>query len=133
MSGLKDPTMMLLERSLTASLHRQNLITANVANLDTPNFTPSDLDFSQVLADMEGRQLKGVRRTHDAHQSPREGVMEAATEKRPDVAPGLDGNSVDLDAQMGRMAQNGIFYQANTQAISRKLAVLKYVVTEGGM
>lgn len=133
MSQINDPTLTLLERSLTISLHRQNLLNANIANLDTPNYTPSDLDFPEVLSRMQGGKAGQIRQTDGRHFS--EGVeeaLEAATRERADVAPGLDGNSVDLDTQMARMAHNGIFYQAGTQAISRKLAVLKYVINDTG-
>ena len=46
--------------------------------------------------------------------------------------PSFDGNEVDLDTTMSAMAENAIQYGANARAASAKLAILKYVVSDGG-
>ncbi len=43
----------------------------------------------------------------------------------------LDGNTVDLDRTMVAMAENALQYGASARAAGRKLAILKYVASDG--
>ncbi len=136
MSLIGDPTLSLLNRGLDVSLARQNILTANVANLDTPGYTPSDVDFASALRDaIDGGHVR-LRQAHLGHSRGMAGagaMGSIETHQRPDTTPGGDGNSVDLDAQMARLSQNAIFYQAQTRVVSKKLAMLKYAVSEGAL
>jgi flagellar basal-body rod protein FlgB len=49
----------------------------------------------------------------------------------PAAAPGLDGNAVDLDRTMGAIAENAIQYGAAAKAAAKKLAILRYVASDG--
>ncbi|MCA9565141.1 MAG: flagellar basal body rod protein FlgB [Myxococcales bacterium] len=122
MSAINDSTLSLLERGLTVSLTRQNLLASNVANLDTPGFVPADVDFEGA---MQAASRAGANRTAR--------IAARHTSASPDRAPGVDGNAVDLDVQMGRIAQNNLLYGATTRAVSKKLALLRYVISEGGL
>lgn len=132
MSFLNDSTISLLQRGLNAQLARQNQLTSNVANLDTPGYVPKDVDFQQALAHTQSAGK--LKRTNQGHQA-----LDADAEvgirnvESPDRAPSANGNQVDLDTQMARIAQNAISYQANIKAVSKKLAILKYTVSEGGI
>jgi flagellar basal-body rod protein FlgB len=135
MSIINDQTLSLLGRSLNVSLARQNALASNVANLDTPGFTPRDVDFADALRAAESRDAMGLEKTSDKHidEAGAAAHRDVQLVERADTAPGPDGNTVDLDAQMARVAENAIFYQANTRAVSKKLQLLKYVVNDGGM
>jgi flagellar basal-body rod protein FlgB len=43
----------------------------------------------------------------------------------------LDGNQVDLDRTMMSMTENSLQYGASARAAGRKLAILKYVASDG--
>jgi flagellar basal body rod protein FlgB len=47
-------------------------------------------------------------------------------------APSIDGNGVDLDRTMAALAENGLQYAAGARAAGKKLAILRYVVSDGG-
>ena len=130
MSIFFDPTMIAAERGLDISLYRQGVLNSNVANLDTPGYTPKDVDFSSALANAFTPSAKVVR-THAKHLQGIGGAGDFETYTRPDRAPGLDKNSVDLDAQMGRVSQNAILYNATSRVVTKKLAMLRYAVSEG--
>lgn len=135
MTVITDATMQMLERSMDVTMRRQMLLTSNVANLDTPNFTPADVDFESALREARHTsQGAGMVRSNTRHLAGQtsEAADSGTIRYSPDVPAGRDGNSVDLDTQMSRLSQNAIFYQANSQAVSKKLAILKYAVTEGG-
>ena len=42
-----------------------------------------------------------------------------------------DGNAVDLDRAMVALAQNGLQYAASAKAAGKKLAILRYVASDG--
>ncbi|QIA26931.1 flagellar biosynthesis protein FlgB [Thermaerobacter sp. PB12/4term] len=42
-----------------------------------------------------------------------------------------DGNNVDLDVEMARMAENGVHYQALVRQLSDRIALLRTVIAEG--
>ena len=43
----------------------------------------------------------------------------------------LDGNSVSLDQQIGLLNENALNYEASLTLLSRTLAKLRYVISEG--
>jgi flagellar basal body rod protein FlgB len=43
----------------------------------------------------------------------------------------LDGNGVDLDKTMVELSRNALLYGAAAKATSKKLAILRYVATDG--
>jgi flagellar basal-body rod protein FlgB len=45
--------------------------------------------------------------------------------------PSLDGNMVDLDRTMAQLAENAMQYNAGAKAASKKLAMLRYVASDG--
>jgi len=107
-----------LSRSLDARLLRHNLISGNLANADTPYFVPVDLDFQGTLrAVTEGAQGAAV---------PREQVF-----YDPTSTPGPDGNAVDLDREMARMAMNHLGYATSLRTMAKRAAILKLAIMEG--
>jgi flagellar basal-body rod protein FlgB len=118
---LFDKTLTVLERSLDVRLQRQNLLSSNAANLDTPDYKERDLDFGAAMA--------GVLAADGAEA--RDQAVQSATHEVDDSVAGLDGNTVDLDRTMTAMAENGLQYSAATRAVSKKLAILKYVANDG--
>jgi flagellar basal-body rod protein FlgB len=112
-------------------MRRQLVLSSNVANLDTPGFTPSDVDFESALskAQAAGKPVA----TNSRHLSLNSAESDIPTSERPDKVESRDGNSVDLDMQMARLGQNAVSYQANIKAASKKLAILKYAASEGAL
>ena len=47
------------------------------------------------------------------------------------TSPSLDGNQVDLDRTMAGLAENSLQYGASAKAAGKKLAILRYVVSDG--
>lgn len=134
-----DSTLSHLERSLDVRLVRQNVLGANVANVDTPGFRPKDVDFAASMAAIDGRTRFGGGM--DQPDMPSTGELESqstsiAAKDLPivDVPAGgasLDGNTVDLDRTMVAMAENALQYGASARAAGKKLAILRYVVSDG--
>ena len=118
---LFDNALTVLERALDVRLYRQNVLAANVANIDTPGYKQREVDFGAALH--SELRANGV--------SEQVSALEHATHDVQGAAPGLDQNTVDLDQTMVSMAENGLQYGAAARAASKKLAILKYVANDG--
>lgn len=116
---LFDNTLTLLERALDVRLGRQNVLASDAANIDTPGFKQKDLDFNKAMAGA----LRSSGNVDDA--------VKAATSEVEGSVAGLDGNSVDLDRTMVALAENGLQYGTAARAAGKKLAILKYVASDG--
>jgi flagellar basal-body rod protein FlgB len=142
-----DSTLGQLERSLDVRLVRQNVLASNVANLDTPGFRPKDVDFATAMATIDGAPggtaAVGMSATASDHLDGQGGVLGSAADGGlpakdlpivdvPSANGSLDGNTVDLDRTMVAMAENALQYGATARAAGRKLAILKYVASDGG-
>lgn len=110
-----------LEHAINLSARRGSLISSNLANVDTPDYVPTDLDFEEALR----AELR-----HRSHFGPMPG--EPMAEADYSVDPSLDGNRVDLDREMTRAMSNRVFYDLGTEAITRRFSMLRYAIDEGG-
>ncbi len=98
---------------------RHNVLAENVANAETPGYRARDIDFGNVLA-----AAFDPTSTETAAPDVQPSVDRDATIK-------LDGNSVDLDMQMGELSENAFKIVALSQLLSRKLEGLKRVIDGG--
>ncbi len=136
MSLIDDVTSRHLERSLDLRHERAQLLTANIANADTPHYQPVDLAFEGELAraleaDAEPTPPGWVE-TDRGHLSGRMDT-EARPERvilRPDVTNTLDGNAVDLDKEMARFTDNSVRFQATVESARRRYQMLVQVIQE---
>jgi flagellar basal-body rod protein FlgB len=114
MKTLFDGTMQLLEQALDARGRRHAVLAGNLANADTPGFTPKDLDFDGALrAASEGERVEAT---------------DAAVLSRPG---GSDGNTVDVDRSLAAVTENTMQYMATARAAQKRLAILRAVVSDG--
>ena len=134
-----DNTLSRLELALDVRLVRENVLAANVANVDTPGFKPKDVDFTATMAAIEGSAHgeSGVSLpTPPTLGGTTADASGLAAHDLPivDVPAGgasFDGNTVDLDRTMVAMAENALQYGASAKAAGKKLAILRYVVSDG--
>lgn len=131
MSGwLNGPVLNVLQKGLEASSMRQQVLSNNVANIDTPNFKRSDVDFQAVLGAALGEKSKilSMKLTSPKHIP---GVAEGGgsgivTDQTTSLRN--DGNNVDVDREMSNVAENGLYYNSLTRAISSQLGLLRMVI-----
>ena len=136
--GRIERTLGTLEKGMDMAVASRRLLAANVANAETPGYKAAELDFERILDQTRGPGSSVVpatlERTHGQHLGgavpapswPIRYVMEPLGEVR------ADGNTVNLEGEMARMAENQIRFQALTQAMNRVLSKLREAITEGG-
>ncbi len=131
---LETPTLSLMERALDYASKRQDALADNVANIDTPGYQRKDASFSDVLAaastdqDDAGAPLTGLQSDpRDIPIGPNAaGPIQVVTDHS--GAMRQDGNNIDMDAEMAKLAQNQVYYQTLTEIVSRQFSDLKYVI-----
>jgi len=131
MSGwLNGPVLNVLQKGLEASSMRQQVLSNNVANIDTPGFKRSDVDFQTVLGTVLGEKSGALSMKLTA-QKHLPGITDAGgsgivTDQSTSLRN--DGNNVDVDKEMSNVAENGLYYNSLTNAISSQLGLLKMVI-----
>lgn len=130
MAGWLDgPVLQILEKGLGASDLRQRVISNNIANVSTPDFKRSDVDFEAVfnaaLGEKDGLPLKMTSPRHLPGLMREDGsgiVTDQSTSLR------VDNNNVDIEREMANAAENGYYHNALTRTISDQLAMLRSVI-----
>ena len=138
---LFDTTLKKLESSLDARLERHTVLSGNLANVDTPGYLPRELDFEGAMAAAQEPSSGAALTAPSA--APVEGHIPVESSGPVATSPGafvrvaeglkggLDGNGVDLDKTMVELSRNALLYGAAAKATSKKLAILRYVATDG--
>ena len=114
------------QKAINLRQQRQDVLAANIANADTPNYKSRDFDFSSALSNAMGEGLR-LPDTQLALTSARHIPAKAVT---PDPAellyrqpfqPSLDGNTVDMDVERVQFADNTMRYQTDLAVISSRI------------
>ncbi len=118
-----DKALGIHEQALNFRAQRAEVLANNIANADTPNFKARDLDVSAVLAE-QSQQREGamrMQRTHEQHFA-LEGVEVAdpALRFRGAMHASLDQNSVDMQQEQARYAENAVQFQASFTFLNSK-------------
>lgn len=125
-----DNHLRLQQDALYLRAERQQVLAANVANADTPNYLARDFDFSSELAKAvkSGRSSAGMslattasRHLNATQQQP---AVRELLYRVPDQ-PSLDGNTVDMDRERAQFTDNAVRYQASVTFLKSSLQKLK--------
>ncbi|MBT1071955.1 flagellar basal body rod protein FlgB [Pelotalea chapellei] len=135
--GLFSTTVAVLGKSIDLRARNQALIASNVANAETPNYTPKALSFEHELQGALKGDGKNVQAPVNARHFPLKGASSRIQSvagkviETPAKTPGKDGNSVEIEAEMSRMTENQIMYNASVQILAKKFEGLRMALREG--
>ena len=104
---------------------RLQLIAANIANADTPQYQAQDLDFTTALRSALRPGTNATGLGGDAIQQ----AAASAQYLRPASQPSLDGNTVDGDRENATYAQAVIEYRASLSFIESKVRSMLTAIT----
>lgn len=111
---------------------RTEVLAANLANADTPNYRARDLDFKSALAaaTSPGAPVH-LKTTSNAHipVTTVNGMPAPELKYRVPLAPAIDGNTVDAQLEQAAFAENNVRYQATLTFVSGKLRSLLTAIT----
>lgn len=128
--GLFGGTINLLDRSLDIRSMRHNLISSNIANQETPGYKAVDVDFKAALDKAEGERLPLTK--SDGHHIG--GIANApggeVSVQQTGVDEGYDKNSVNIEQEMAKMAENTMMYNAAAEILARKFKGLESAIRD---
>ena len=126
----------LMAKALDFRSIRQDMISSNIANADTPYYKPRDISFEDALSAKKAEvfneksdQLKMVK-TDSNHLS----SLKEKTSLKPTIffrdghMARNDANSVDIDVETTQMSKNSIMFNALVQAMKKDLSIYKSVI-----
>ena len=137
MSGLFGNNIFTIaQKSLDFRTSRHDLLASNVANKDTPGYQAEDLVFRASLekalqAEQPGPLKQTDSRHFDGRNTPPLNEVEAQRILSASPYPDFDGNTVDLDREMAKIAENQLMYNATLRMLAHKLRGLKSAIAEG--
>ena len=133
--GLFKGTFQLLGRAMDLRSTKHTVVMSNIANMDTPNYKAFDLMVEEELEKAKGfGNAAKIERTHQRHLSGRHagpGHVMPTLDKTPQASLRRDGNTVDMDREMAKLAENNLMYNAMAQIISKKFQGLKDAIKGG--
>ncbi len=112
-----DAALGIGPKALAFREKRGEILAANLANADTPNFKARDLDFKSVLKQSVTSGVT-MERTQAGHIAPPQQLFGANVMYRNPNQVSLDGNTVEPHIEQARYAENAMQYQASLQFLS---------------
>lgn len=133
-------SMKFTAEALKLRARRQEVLTSNISNVDTPNYKAVDFKFEDALKAATGQMSSthnngagALALTHKGHLAGR-GNNLSTTEllqfRRGNNAS-IDGNSVDIERERAAFAENTVKYEAALRAINGRISTLKQAMGSG--
>ncbi|SCP95942.1 flagellar basal body rod protein FlgB [Anaerobium acetethylicum] len=117
----------VLDKAADASWTRNQIISNNIANVDTPNYKRQDVSFEEALQ----RELRTATENSLDEKVSRVSIDRLAADIYTDSAGysyRMDGNNVDIDTENVELASNQIKYEALVDSMSQEFARIKSVL-----
>ena len=111
----------ILHSALNASSLRQQVISNNIANAETPSYKSKQVVFEDILKQQLSNQTNFVgKRTDPRHVviGKSGAIPMAQTVENSDTVMQNNGNNVDIDNEMTQMGNNSLWYYTLTQQLT---------------
>lgn len=119
-----DKALGIHEKALSFRAQRAEVLANNIANGDTPNFKARDLDFASVLAAQKARSAGepvSLARTDSLHLSASGlSLGEPGLLYTTPSHPSIDQNTVDMQVEQAKYAENAVHFQASFTFLNSK-------------
>ncbi|WP_334120525.1 flagellar basal body rod protein FlgB [Limnobacter sp.] len=141
-------SMQFSAEALKLRARRQEVLTSNISNVDTPNYKAVDFDFKSALKAATGEKGQmstpntpglgngagALAVTHQGHITGQGNAGMTTAEMlqfRRGNNAAIDGNSVDIDRERAAFAENTVKYEAALRAINGRISTLKQAMGSG--
>jgi len=145
MAATIDTGLEFYRQVLALRAYRQEILSADIANASTPGFKAVDLDFASALNNATSRRpasetpanSRRIWLVDDPRQMAGAGTAAPSAasefvEYQTDSEVTLDGNSVDLDHEKVRAAENAVQYEAAATFASQTIRLMMIAITGSG-
>ena len=132
----------LLQKGLSAAWTRNAVIRNNIANVETPFFKASDVEFESLLRQAMMQETGGFigSKTHAKHLDIGTGSVARTQDlmsvnariiQRRDLSMRMDLNNVDIEAENVKLAQNSLYYNTILEKMNSEIRRLRTAIMEG--
>jgi flagellar basal-body rod protein FlgB len=125
------PLFSMLKAKMGWLSERQRLLSQNVANADTPRYTPKDLqspDFEQALREQVAGGTVRLATTNPMHIASTSKAIVGKPIHVRDKETDAQGNSVSLEEEMIKVADTQAQYQAASNLYAKALTMMKTAI-----
>lgn len=125
----------LIQKGLDTAYLRQEVISHNLANVDTPGYKSQHVEFETMFrAALENNSSFSADTTHPQHfkigfSDPLDVQATVVSETFYDIR--MDENNVDADQEMTELAENTITYNLLVDQLNNEFSRLRMVIREG--
>lgn len=133
-----DPIFGIHADAMNVQRRRMEVLSANIANADTPGFKARDIDFATALSSAS-RSLPAGSAPRVLTTDPRHIPLtldnlpdaggNAALAYRVATQPSVDGNTVDVQVEQAKFADAALHYQASLQFADGRIRGLMTAIT----
>lgn len=125
-----DSTIGTVQGWLQGLSRRQQAISNNISNIDTPGYQAQDVPFESELRRAIGDRTGSLATTdprHMATSTTHSGQLGSQAAQML-TSQRLDANNVDIDQEMVKLAETQMRYQAAASALNTKLSTIRNVI-----
>lgn len=116
----------VLDKAADASWKRNEVISNNIANVDTPGYKRKDVQFDTYLMSALTGDNSLDKRVADADF---DSLTPTVYTDNASLSYRLDGNNVDIDTESANLAENQIRYYALLDSMTQEFSRIKTVLT----
>jgi flagellar basal-body rod protein FlgB len=124
------PLLSMLKTRMTWLNQRQDLLSQNVANADTPGYSARDLkplDFADALKGASGGSTMLTTNARHIAMSPSK-ISDFQDHETPDIAASPNGNSVSLEQEMIKVSETQAQFQAAANLYAKAMTLMKTAI-----
>lgn len=119
----------VLKTAADASWLREEVLTNNIANVDTPNYKRQDVEFSTYLnSAIEASATPASTLTQKINNIDYDNISTRTYTDNSTLSYRLDGNNVDLSTENAELASEQLNYTALVDSINNEFSRMKAVI-----
>lgn len=130
-----DAALRFHQEALNLRARRQEVLSANIANADTPHYKARDFDFAASLSQAveRGRSAGSVSMAMTSSRHLAAQSLPAAREElayRIPAQTSIDGNTVEMDLERVAFANNAMHYESSLTVLGGQIRTLLAAVQQ---
>lgn len=119
----------VLKTAADASWLREEVLTNNIANVDTPNYKRQDVEFTTYLKSaLEQAGTPASTLTQKVNEANLSGITTRTYTENTTLSYRIDGNNVDLSTENAELAAEQINYNALIDSMNNEFTRMKAVL-----
>jgi flagellar basal-body rod protein FlgB len=133
MDIFQDPTLQAIGPYMSRLSQRQQIVSSNIANIDTPGYKAQDISFHATIQELLDEADTDLRTDRPGHV---QGRLLGPSHLQAFEVPGLeskaDENNVNLEQELLKMYDTSFGYSMMTEMLKGKFRTLAVSINEGG-